>query len=138
MNCIKWNDETMALGIPIIDEQHKNFLNIINQLQLVIASHSQEKRLMDIINELINYAIFHFKTEEEFFDKLNYYGKEEHKKEHKEFLEKFLELKKTIEDELISFKKNAVQIANEIYTFMIDWFLNHISGTDKKYARFSL
>lgn len=133
MKYIKWNDETMALGIPIIDEQHKKFLNIINQLQSIIYSSSQKEKLIDIIDELIDYAIFHFKTEEDLFEKFDYEFKEEHKKEHKKFFDKFLELKKITEIELLSLRKNAIEIANEIYIFIIDWFLNHIAGTDKKY-----
>ena len=43
MNTIIWNDKTMSLGIPLIDEQHKELLNIINQLSTSIYSNTQKK-----------------------------------------------------------------------------------------------
>ena len=60
MNTIIWNDKTMSLGIPLIDEQHKELLNIINQLSTSVYSNTQKKDIFMIINKLIDYANFHF------------------------------------------------------------------------------
>jgi hemerythrin len=46
MEYLHWNDETMSIGIELIDEQHKELLKIINQLSTTIHENSQK---IDII-----------------------------------------------------------------------------------------
>ncbi len=70
----------MSLGINLIDKQHKELLNIINLLASSINESSLKKDLIYIIDKLIDYAYFHFTTEEEVFDKVSYKDSKEHKK----------------------------------------------------------
>lgn len=133
MNTIIWNDKTMSLGIPLIDAQHKELLNIINQLSTSIYSNTQKKDIFMIINKLIDYANFHFTCEEELFNNLKYNKKDEHKNEHREFLNKFTKYHNQISN---SEYLNQVEIiiSQETLIYLVDWFLHHIAGTDRIYA----
>ena len=135
MNTLKWNDKTMSVGIPLIDEQHKELLNIINQLNTSIYSNTQKENIFIILNKLIDYAGFHFIMEEELFNNLNYDDKQEHKKEHREFLNKFIKLKDQFSNDEYYLKHLEIEISEDIIMYLIDWFLNHITGSDKKYAK---
>ena len=64
MDFIKWNNETMGIGIMLIDNQHKELLKIINKLSSSIYNNSQQRDILEIIDELIHYADYHFSTEE--------------------------------------------------------------------------
>ena len=134
MKILEWNDEKMGLGIEIIDEQHKEFLKIINQLSTSIEQNSQKKDILVILDALIDYAQFHFAKEEELFCKYNYEYKEEHIDEHTVFNEKFLELRKKLENNTEYKNKSAIYISQEMYVYVTRWFIDHVTGTDRKYV----
>ncbi len=87
------------------------------------------KALEKVLNELIDYTVYHFETEEKLMHAHGYEKLDEHKKIHKElvaqigaFREKFLEGNAAVDVELTGFLKN--------------WILNHIQETDKQYTPF--
>jgi len=133
MEFLEWNDETMGVGIKLIDNQHKELLKIINQLSTSIYKNSQRKELVIIIDELIEYAKYHFSTEESLFDIYNYNEKLVHKKEHTLFVIKFIDIKDKILNSELYLMRNAVEIAEDVFTYIIKWFLNHVAGKDRKY-----
>jgi len=135
MEMLKWNNEKMSVGIKLIDAQHQELLKIINQLTTSIEENSQKKDILIIIDELIKFAGYHFLTEEKLFDEFNYEETEVHKNEHKEFSTKFIKMRnKLLEDELYK-SKSAVIIAEEVFNYIINWFIHHVTGSDKKYVK---
>jgi len=134
MDYLEWNDNKMSIGIKLIDEQHKELLKIINKLSTSINENSQRKDILIIVNELIGYASYHFTVEEELFNKFNYKDSEEHKKEHSLFVKKFRSIKNKISNDKVYLKKSAIEISGEVFQYIVDWFLNHVVGSDKKYV----
>lgn len=135
MQLLQWNDEKMALGITVIDEQHKELLNIINLLATSIKTHSQKDDIIQIVDELINYAKFHFTNEEEMFDKFDFKESDAHKKEHEAFFEKFTTIKSDISNNELNKTKSSIEIAEEVFSYLTKWFLNHIIGNDREYVQ---
>jgi len=133
MEFLQWDDEKMSLGIKLIDDQHKELLKIINKLSTSISEYSQTEDVLNIINELIDYANYHFGTEEKLFDRFHYNEMEIHKKEHEKFINKFTAIKNKITNDKIYLMKNAIEIAQETFAYILKWFITHISGTDRKY-----
>ncbi len=134
MNMLDWNDDKMSLGIKLIDEQHKELLNIINLLANSITNNSQKKDILTIVDKLIDYADYHFDVEKELFDKFNYEEKDHHINEHNSFAKKFSDLKvEIIHDEYYT-NKSPIDIAEEVFNFLIDWLLNHILYEDRKFV----
>ena len=120
-----WNDSYL-LGIPMIDNQHKNFFVILDNLETL--NQKQEKSEMhSLINELQNYVIYHFKTEEDLMVKSQSPNIDLHVMEHELF-------RKKVEEFHHSYYNNNAELLNEMISFMRKWLLIHISGTDAEYA----
>ena len=120
-----WNDSYL-LGIPMIDNQHKNFFVILDNLETL--NQKQEKSEMhSLINELQNYVIYHFKTEEDLMVKSHSPNIDLHVMEHELF-------RKKVEEFHHSYYNNNAELLNEMISFMRKWLIIHISGTDAEYA----
>lgn len=120
-----WNDSYL-LGIPMIDNQHKKFFVILDNLETL--NQKQEKSEMhSLINELQNYVIYHFKTEEDLMVKSQSPNIDLHVMEHELF-------RKKLEEFHHSYYNNNEELLNEMISFMRKWLIIHISGTDAEYA----
>ena len=120
-----WNDSYL-LGIPMIDNQHKKFFVILDNLETL--NQKQEKSEMhSLINELQNYVIYHFKTEEDLMVKSQSPNIDLHVMEHELF-------RKKVEEFHHSYYNNNEELLNEMISFMRKWLIIHISGTDAEYA----
>ncbi len=121
---IEWSEE-YSVNCSEIDEQHKVLFDLINQLYSKF-SDTDKDTILDILNELYKYTDEHFRTEEVLFDIYKYPHTEEHKKEHKDFVDKVAEFTKKFEegDEMLTF---------DILFFLKDWIIEHILYSDRKY-----
>lgn len=128
MNLIEWND-SFSVNIVEIDNQHKNLINMINELYNAMSKGRSKEIMEEIISKMINYADYHFTTEEDLMLKYGYGEYISHKNEHNSFIEK---VKKFNED----YKSGALFLSVEVLTFLSTWLKNHILGTDKKYSKF--
>lgn len=127
---IQW-DSQYEIGIAVIDEQHKELISITSRLSdlLVNATEGEDiyDEMVDIIKELTDYTVYHFKFEEQWFEKLNYENKAAHVAEHNKLIAEIaaLDLRAVDEDQITYGKK--------ILKFLITWVFKHISGSDFLY-----
>lgn len=127
---IKWDDKYL-LGIDIIDDQHKELFRIAQEAtDLLRDDFAMDKydRVIKIIEELKSYAIYHFKTEEEYMLNNGYRKYLSHKVIHDEFLEKISGI------DLEAMDENQDEHLLSIINFVVDWISTHILGTDKLIA----
>jgi hemerythrin len=120
-----WNN-SYSLDIPIIDNQHKMFFKIYDEL---IESNTQtitDEQKLNIIEQLEKYVLGHFQTEEILFKRANYSESEQHIYEHKLLINKVNEFK-------VSYEYKNTQLVNQMLVFIRKWFLSHISNTDAQY-----
>jgi hemerythrin-like metal-binding protein len=82
-----------------------------------------------VLNELVEYTAFHFKTEEDYFDKYGYPETDAHKAIHADLVGKVLAFKE-------KFDKGYATVDFELLNFLKNWLQNHICITDKKYGPF--
>ena len=123
---IKWNDK-YSVGLPIVDEEHKEFIGILNKAIFAKEHNDNPEEIREVLREMTNYALTHFKTEESYMKVFNYPYYQDHKEEHRDFyIETIVYLDKLI--------KGGSQIANEIREYLKWWLINHIQGTDKKFV----
>ena len=128
MSLITWNDK-YSVNINEIDGQHQKLVRIINLLHDSMKEGKGRDVVGKVLNDLVNYTIFHFSYEEKLFDKYNYPENQIHKLEHENLVEK---VKMFVQD----FEKGKGVLPFEVMNFLQDWLLKHISGTDKKYSAF--
>ena len=134
MKPILWDNSKMNLGIKLIDEQHKHLFKITNLLATTITKTSEKKDILYILNKLIDYAKFHFTSEEALFDKVNYTDSNEHKKEHSEFINQFKEAQSKLKKDSSFSNLSILDIAENTYEYIVKWIIKHILGSDKKYV----
>lgn len=127
----EWREE-LNTNIDIIDEQHKKLISIGGELYNLLKSVNYNDHyddIMNLLNELKDYTVYHFKTEEDIL-KNGYGGFRLHKAQHDSFIDKIEEtLSLDVDD-------NQKVITNEMLVFIMDWVENHILKVDKLYVDF--
>lgn len=133
MRKFDWNNK-YSVNINSIDEQHKQFLNLINRVinELTIEKDPEKLRnlLKMILAEFGEYAFYHLLYEEEHFVEYNYDKADEHTLEHEMFRDKITALLKRTKDP----KEDLIKVTEELAEFAGTWLIHHIEVVDKEYA----
>ncbi|MBD3329149.1 bacteriohemerythrin [Candidatus Dojkabacteria bacterium] len=125
---LKWNAD-MSVGVKTFDQQHQQFLEILNNLYDKSVNEISFDELQNAIGSVARFATEHFSTEESYFDKYNYPQSEEHKRLHVALVKRVKEFKD---------KKfpTAADGAFEIIDFLEDWLVTHMEDADRDYIEF--
>lgn len=121
-------DDSIALGIPTIDEQHKALFGWINSLNEAVKNGDSTEVVGEVIWNLITYVSEHFRAEERLMLSINYPGLAAHRTEHDQFVERLREIQVEYID--------GHEMGESILDLMVDWLVCHIKGTDQGYNRF--
>lgn len=122
---INWGSE-YSVSEEILDNQHQNLIGIINKLYKAFLEANSSEIIFEILTEMVKYSKYHFITEEEYFNKLDYEHASLHIAQHKEFIEKVTNFMKDYENK-------SVTLSFDVMNFLKDWLVNHILKTDKEY-----
>lgn len=128
-----WN-KNFETGILKIDEQHKRLVELLNLLAGHLAFRSDIPTLNSIFEELTEYALYHFKYEEEVWgefllgDELYF----SHQKEHENFVSDILKIKSQDEN------KQVDEVIEDILSFLTHWLAFHILDSDKRMSKVAL
>lgn len=115
------------MNIGVIDMQHKRLVEMVNQLYHAMKTGEGDHVMGPLFIALIEYTGKHFATEERFMKDKKYPDYDAHKQEHEKLVSRVLELKE-------KFEKGEKVFSSEVFNFLKGWLVNHIQGTDKKYA----
>lgn len=131
MDLIPWEDR-FALGISEIDEQHKKMLSIINKLYRLLEEKKNGSReeIAAIIQEMVDYAVYHFQTEEKYFELFGYEKSKEHIEIHNQYRTKVGDWFKRYSE------TGDGAVFFEISAYLQDWWVWHINNTDRDYVPF--
>ncbi len=128
MPAIPWNTN-MHIGIKDIDDQHEKLTLLINELYYAYMDAKERKILERIIQEVNDYASYHFKTEKELMDVYNYEGRESHLAQHDYFTRRAI-------TSLFQYTDKKEELTAELLDWLTDWWMKHINGTDKEFGTF--
>lgn len=123
---IEWN-QGFSVGVTEMDNQHKQLVNLLNDLYSAMQSKKSSEIIGNVLNKLISYTKTHFTSEEEFMKKHSYPGLANQIKEHAAFVDKALKFKS-------DYDAGKTSMSVSITSFLKDWLVNHISVSDKKYG----
>lgn len=124
-----WNNH-FNTDIPKIDEQHQRLVHLLNELAGHTAVHCDIQTLHSVFNQLADYAIYHFQTEEVIWhehlqdDALAI----KHKAEHDSFTSTILNLKNEENANLLYGR------IDKLLLFLVNWLAHHILENDKYMA----
>jgi hemerythrin len=130
MQKITW-DNSLSVKIELIDEQHKMLIQRLNEMSEAIEQNRGIEKIMKTLGFMIDYTDFHFSTEEKHMTEQNYPAKAVHHDQHEEF--------KTVLNNLIEdFEEEGATkaLATSIDTFLVNWLINHIKGSDVEFGKF--
>ena len=119
----------LKIGIDQIDEQHKELVKMVNELHRAMKMKMGAREAGQILTRLADYTVYHFKNEEDLFEKHKYADREAHKAYHDKLVAQVLEFKK-------EFDGGRAALSMDLMQFLTDWLRNHILKTDMAYAPF--
>ncbi|MBR0600360.1 bacteriohemerythrin [Sinanaerobacter chloroacetimidivorans] len=123
---VEWTDN-LAVGVGVIDDQHKTLFDKANQLFEAGKNNKSKEFISEMLDFLDKYTKQHFRDEESYMKSINYPGYEDQKKLHANFIMELDKLKK----EYSASGGNIIVILNA-NQMVVDWLLKHISIEDKK------
>ncbi len=119
---VSW-DDSLSVGIDVLDEHHKHLFDLINRLFEVVTEHRGTKEVARVLKSLDLYARVHFRAEERLMQEHNYVGLTQQKYQHHQFME-----------ELQSFYKklhvNPLTTQYDVLQFARTWLVTHILEED--------
>jgi hemerythrin len=129
-NLVNWSP-TFSVGIKLIDDQHKELLNLTNDLfkHCVGDERAERAYFQKIIQGAVNYIKVHFATEEAIMLKTKFEGYREHKREHDSFV-------LTVLDQVKNFNEGKKFNLINFTKFLKEWVLTHIAVSDKLYFEY--
>ena len=133
MGLITWNDD-LALNISEIDDQHKQLVNIINELFDAMMIGRGYDIIDEILNKLVEYSDCHFATEEKYFDQFQFSESEKHKEEHRYYVEQVNELKKAFDEGKKVREGSDDVLSIDLWKLLDSWLTDHLMKSDKEYA----
>jgi len=128
MAFISW-DDSLDVGVPQFNEDHRRLVAFINDLHGGIVSGIGISQMTYILDGLIDYTKNHFAREEEMMAKHDYPDIKAHRREHYELMKQVAEFSARLREGKASFTL-------ELMSFLKDWLVKHIKGTDMKYRDF--
>ena len=122
---VQWTPK-LDLRVPAIDRQHRRLCDYINDLYRAMKNNRTGVELQAIVKKLRDYTASHFSDEEKIFVPSQYPGTKEHKAIHRKFVAKLDEFEAQL-------KNGTATVSMDLLSFLKDWLINHIAGTDPTY-----
>ena len=113
----------MSVGIPAIDEEHRHILGMIHRLNAAGADRSRQVA-RDILLDLREYTVRHFKHEESLMLSAGYPEVDAHIVEHRSLTKKVDQL---LAESGQMHRENLMQLLNT-------WIRHHIMDIDHRYV----
>jgi hemerythrin len=126
MKKIIWDAE-FSVGVKRMDVQHQRIIRMYNKLVEHSHAHVGSEALSQVLQEMVEYASEHFKSEEQLLKDHGYPDLQQQKKEHREF-------KLHAGNFCLSAQEHGGTVGPELLVYLHDWWTNHILLQDKGYA----
>lgn len=123
-------DSNFEIGIAVVDRQHRHLVKLLNELAESYMHDGREAELERIISALIDYASYHFRTEEALWAEL---PEDDallagHITAHNSFVDQV----RTMQARLKTDDRNA--LLEDLLAFLLTWLIHHILYEDKHFA----
>lgn len=125
MEIIKW-EPALSVGVQEIDDQHKKMVKMINNLHTGLETKQFETAIQQTLNDMIEYAGEHFRTEETYMTQFDYAKREDHEIEHEAFIGKI--------SQFICDDDDSFFLSMDVLEYLKSWLLHHIMEVDQAYS----
>ena len=121
---MKW-DDSFAIGIEAIDNQHRKIFEHLLALENSVAKRDPWHILRFFMSQLEEYLQFHLAVEEAVLEIVGYPDRAAHCSSHAKLIDQVAELEEKL-------KHNAS--GGNLVGFFEDWFVRHVLSADRDYA----
>ncbi|MDL2286619.1 bacteriohemerythrin [Desulfococcaceae bacterium OttesenSCG-928-F15] len=129
MEPIIW-EERLNIRVQNIDEQKQKIVEHINKIYVRFHEKADARTLFDLLNELGEGLRMHFALEEKIMQQLSYPEIQDHKKLHKLYIRKTLNLRRLVSD-------TPENLTEENLRTLGNWLMDHICTEDQRFAPFA-
>ncbi|SFQ02945.1 putative bifunctional diguanylate cyclase/phosphodiesterase [Pseudomonas borbori] len=122
-----WN-RNFETGIDSIDQQHRTLVEILNRLARHSAASTSEQVCSQVLDELLDYAAFHFEEEERIWRQVfpGCRQLQDHLDSHQLFFARIREFQ--------SSEASQEDILTSLFKYLTRWLAFHILDSDRKMA----
>jgi hemerythrin-like metal-binding protein len=125
MTLVEWKRE-FTLGIPSVDYEHEELVNLLNELHDGLDQHSDGEEVAGFLGEVYTRISSHFALEEQIMRQKKYAAYNEHKTDHEALLDEIREIMDAQDsgafEELEGRLSSALQV----------WFTGHFKTHDAR------
>jgi len=122
MKRFEW-DSTLETGDKSIDDQHHTLFTLGKEFNIAIMNGGNPTISMKLIQDLANYAVTHFNSEEGWMRKAGYPELQGHAAMHED-------LKRKLVNRIVAIKNGQLPMSADICIFLHDWITHHILEQD--------
>lgn len=128
MQFLAWSD-TYSVHVKSMDAQHKQLVDLVNQLYESMKSGRGDQATNKILSLLAGYTREHFTDEEKLMQANGFPGYLQHKALHDMLTRQVVDLQRQCQT-------GKAKIGDEVLRFLKDWLTKHIVGSDQNYGQF--
>ncbi|WP_130470234.1 bacteriohemerythrin [Candidatus Magnetaquicoccus inordinatus] len=122
-------DDSLALGVAEIDDDHRKLIGLLNELAINITAHQAREALAVVLENLLNYTAWHFRHEERLMQTYRFSGYVAHKREHADLIREASAFQK-------KFLDGEQDMTMDVVHLLKEWVLHHVMQTDRQMAEF--
>lgn len=126
---LEWND-AMSVGIPETDEEHRQFIRSINDLNLAISSRMELAEIRRRIQLLLDHSESHFEREEALLRQWNYPDADGHAGKHAQTRQALREVMRQCTQD--SLEPQWIAAGLEVKKILV----NHLMAEDTKHMEY--
>lgn len=130
-----WKDK-YELGVPLIDEQHKELFRRVEAFMQILRSSDSWENKVQGVNETLefmkNYVVEHFRDEEAYQRSIGYPNSDSHKKVHADMVKYVVE----VSEEYARSGYNE-QLMQQFAGKLLAWLINHVASEDQRIADYA-
>ncbi len=120
-------DESLNIGVDVIDRQHQRIVDYMNQLHQAHLAGQRDK-IEEVLCGLLDYTVTHFAFEEDLMQQAGYPISSAHKQVHHSFVKRIKALYQQ--------HKQGDDVATRLLSDLRIWLTNHIRNDDQDYKPF--
>jgi hemerythrin len=123
---MQWVEDKYGTKVDVCDNQHKELFNRVNALNDAVSDGARTE-IGSRLDNLIEYVVVHFQTEERLMEERGYKGLEAHRQEHDQLVQTCTDLQE-------KFHAGETDIENGTMVFIKNWLDHHIPVIDRSYS----
>ena len=125
---IQWS-EGLSIGNHNVDRDHQKLLKIYNSLVDLITNDGSRIEFVSILSEMTDYALLHFRKEEEYMKAFSYPGFADYEKYHMDYIYRVSMFN-------IELSRFSTTDPKEVLQYVEQWWIKHILENDLEYENF--